>query len=334
MREGSRPFVLGVGPKGSVLPGSCGAVYTAAGVCVAAADLLLDVRDLRVEYANGSRAVRGVRFEIRAGEVVGLLGESGCGKTSVALAVAGLLPRGARRSGTVALSGYEGRRATVGFLFQEAGRTFHPFLSLGRQMREAARVGASGERVGRMAEEALEAVGLPAGEYAGAFPHQLSGGQLQRAHLAQVLVAEPAAIVADEPTAALDRVAEDQVLDLIEGTRGKAGVLLISHEPELLRRRAGRVMVMYGGKIVERGTAEQVFDAPRHPYTQALMACGKAGKTGGRVAEIPGQPPDPRGEQRGCSFAPRCAKRMAVCEEREPAAVDEANEVSCWAHGE
>jgi oligopeptide/dipeptide ABC transporter ATP-binding protein len=300
---------------------------------VAGADLLLDVRDLRVEYGNGSRAVRGVRFQIRAGEVVGLLGESGCGKTSVALAVAGLLPRGARRSGTVSLVGDGRRRAAVGFLFQEAARVFHPFLSLGRQMREAARVAAAKDQVGRTVEEALEAVGLPAREFAGAFPHQLSGGQLQRAQLAQVLVGEPAVIVADEPTAALDRAAEDQVLDLIDGTRGKAGVLLISHEPEMLRRRAGRVMVMYGGKVVERGTAEEVLDAPRHPYTQALMACGKGGKTGGRIAEIPGHPPDPRGGERGCSFAPRCAYRMAVCEEREPAAVDEANEVSCWAHG-
>ena len=315
------------------MPPAGRAVYTAAGVCVAGADLLLDVRDLRVEYANGSRAVRGVRFQIRAGEVVGLLGESGCGKTSVALAVAGLLPRGARRSGTVALAGDGGRRATIGFLFQEPGRTFHPFLTVGRQMREAARAAAPGERVARAAREALEAVGLPAGEFAGAFPHQLSGGQLQRAQLAQVLVGEPAVIVADEPTAALDRAAEDQVLDLIERTRGKAGVLLISHEPEMLRRRAGRVMVMYGGKVVERGTAEQVLDAPRHPYTQALLACGRAGKDGGRVEEIPGQPPDPREEERGCSFAPRCGKRMPVCEEREPAAVDEANEVSCWAHG-
>ncbi len=319
---------------GVLLPPPGGAVYTAAGVCVAGADLLLDVRDLRVEYRNGSRAVRGVRFQVRAGEVVGLLGESGCGKTSVALAVAGLLPRGARRSGTVALAGGGGRRPAVGFLFQEAARVFHPFLSLGRQMREAARVAAPEGGAGRAVEEALEAVGLPAREFAGAFPHQLSGGQLQRAQLAQVLVGEPAVIVADEPTAALDRAAEDQVLDLIEGTRGKAGVLLISHEPEMLRRRAGPVMVMYGGKVVERGTAEQVLDAPRHPYTQALMMCGKAGKTGGRISEIPGQAPDPRGEERGCSFAPRCAKRMAVCEEREPAAVDEANEVSCWAHGE
>ncbi len=295
------------------------------------ADLLLDVRDLQVEYSNGSKAVRGIWFQIHAGEVVGLLGESGCGKTSVALAVAQLLPSTAKRSGTVVLRRGEGR-PTIGFLFQEPKQTFHPFLTLGRQIREAASVGTPKERVQSRVGEALDAVGLPAREFAGAFPHQLSGGQLQRAQLAQILVGEPAVIVADEPTAALDRTAEDQILDLIEGTRAKAGVLLISHEPEMLRRRARTVMVMYGGKLVECGAAEVVLDAPRHPYTRALMACGRVGKDSGRLEEIPGQPPDPRREQRGCSFAPRCADRMPMCEEREPPAVDEGNEVSCWAY--
>jgi ABC-type dipeptide/oligopeptide/nickel transport system ATPase subunit len=180
-------------------------VYIVAGVSVMEPDLLLDVRGLQVEYSNGSKGVRGVQFRIYAGEVVGLLGESGRGKTSMALAIAQLLPLRAKRSGMVVLGCSQGRRPTIGFLFQEPDSTFHPFLTLGRQIREAARLCTPKEQVQSRVRGALDAVGLPAPEFACAFPHQLSGGQLQRAQLAQILVGDPAVIFADEPTAQPDR---------------------------------------------------------------------------------------------------------------------------------
>ncbi len=308
---------------------------------MADAGSLAAVRELRVEYPNGKSAVDGVTFTMRRGEVAGLLGESGCGKTTLALALAGLLPREARVSGGVEFEGQAigGRSEAelralrgsgIGFLFQEPLGAFHPLLNLRRQIIEAVRgrVERGGERAA--AEVALEAVGLSAREFGRAWPHQLSGGQLQRAQLAQVMAARPKLVLADEPTAALDAGAEKELLDLLIGAGRGAGILLISHEPELLRRWAGRVMVMYAGRLVESGAAARVLDEPRHPYTAALLACGRPAAEGGRLAEIPGRAPEGRERPVGCAFAPRCPRRMAVCGEREPPAVEGGVEVSCW----
>lgn len=299
------------------------------------------VRDLRVEYANGNRAVDGVTLELRRGEMLGVLGESGCGKTTLGLAMAGLLPEGARVSGAVEFGGrglatrsagqmraIRGRG--IGILFQEPLGIFHPLLTIRRQIEEAVRgrVEWGGERAA--AEAALESVGLKAGEFGGAWPHQLSGGQLQRAQLAQVLAAGPEMVVADEPTSALDAEAESELLDLLARAARRAAVMLISHEPEMLRRRAETVVVMYAGRIVESGPVGRVLERPRHPYTAALLACERGKGGDGRLAEIPGQAPEGTGRAAGCAFAPRCGMRMEICAQKTPPLVAGGVEVSCW----
>ncbi len=287
---------------------------------------LLSVRDLHVSYRTSAgplEAVRGVDLELRTGETLGLAGESGCGKSSLAGALLRVLPQGTRITGEVLLDGEDvlkmkpGRLRAVrwsgmAIVFQGALHTLNPVQKVGRQIGEAIqlhpsdRKGSVGARVGDL----LELVGLPR-RRAADYPHQLSGGQRQRVLIALALACDPKLLVADEPTTALDVMVQAQILRLLGDLREEFGlaVLFITHDLSTLAAACRRLAVMYAGRIVEEGPAHEVFDAPVHPYTRALGAAFPViGDPSFRhnPSGLPGDPPDPRALPSGCPFHPRC----------------------------
>jgi peptide/nickel transport system ATP-binding protein len=294
---------------------------------------LLSVRDLHVTYraAGGVPAVRGVSFDLEAGETLGVAGESGCGKSTLAAALLRLLPRGTQVTGQVLLDGEDvltmrpGRlRAVrwtdVAIVFQGALHSLNPVQRVGPQIGEAIqlhapRVGAAAAR-SRVAE-LLELVGLPA-RRGSDYPHQLSGGQRQRVLIALALACNPRLLIADEPTTALDVMVQAQVLRLLEQLQREFGlaVLFITHDLSTLASVCRRLAVMYAGRIVEEGPSADVFAAPAHPYTQALAAAFPViGDPAFRMhpSGLPGDPPDPRALPSGCPFHPRCASVRPEC---------------------
>jgi peptide/nickel transport system ATP-binding protein len=299
-----------------------------------AATPLLSVRDLRVTYgtrAGGIPAVRGVDLDLAVGETLGLAGESGCGKSSVAGALLRLLPRDTQVSGQVLLDGEDvltmkpGRLRAVrwtelAIVFQGALHTLNPVQRVGRQIGEAIRLhspamrgGAVSARVG----ELLELVGLPA-RRAQDYPHQLSGGQRQRVLIGLALACEPRLLIADEPTTALDVMVQAQVLRLLEDLQQRLGlaVIFITHDLSTLAAVCRRIAVMYAGRIVEDGPSREIFEAPAHPYTRALAAAFPViGDPAFRLnpSGLAGDPPDPRELPSGCPFHPRCPAAVDVC---------------------
>jgi peptide/nickel transport system ATP-binding protein len=295
---------------------------------------LLSVRDLHVTY--GSRAgripaVRGVDLDLAVGETLGLAGESGCGKSSLAGALLRLLPRDAQVSGQVLLDGEDvltmrpGRLRAVrwtdmAIVFQGALHTLNPVQRVGRQIGEAIRLhssGARGSTVSTRVGELLELVGLPA-RRAQDYPHQLSGGQRQRVLIGLALACEPRLLIADEPTTALDVMVQAQVLRLLDDLQQRLGlaVIFITHDLSTLAAVCRRIAVMYAGRIVEEGPSREVFEAPAHPYTRALAAAFPViGDPAFRMnpSGLPGDPPDPRELPSGCPFHPRCPAAVEVC---------------------
>jgi peptide/nickel transport system ATP-binding protein len=295
---------------------------------------LLSVRDLHVTYRTGAGplpAVRGVSFDLDAGETLGLAGESGCGKSSLAGAVMRLLPRGTAVTGQVLLDGEDvlgmrpGRLRAVrwtdmAIVFQGALHTLNPVQRVGRQIGEAIELhpgdGArrrAPERVG----ELLELVGLPA-RRAADYPHQLSGGQRQRVLIALALACDPRLLVADEPTTALDVMVQAQVLRLLRDLQSTFGlaVVFITHDLSTLAAVCRRIAVMYAGRIVEEGPSRDVFAGAAHPYTRALAAAFPViGDPAFRLrpSGLAGDPPDPRDLPSGCPFHPRCPVVRPVC---------------------
>jgi peptide/nickel transport system ATP-binding protein len=302
----------------------------------AAGGPLLSVRDLHVTYRTASGpvpAVRGVSFDLDAGETLGLAGESGCGKSTLAGAVMRLLPRATEVTGEVLLGGEDvlamkpGRLRAVrwtdmAIVFQGALHTLNPVQRVGRQIAEAIDLhpgaGPGGRRrVSDRVGELLELVGLPA-RRAADYPHQLSGGQRQRVLIALALACDPRLLVADEPTTALDVMVQAQVLRLLKDLQATFGlaVLFITHDLSTLRAICRRLAVMYAGRIVEDGPSGEVFAAAAHPYTRALAAAFPViGDPAFRMAPagLPGDPPDPRELPSGCPFHPRCPVMRPVC---------------------
>jgi peptide/nickel transport system ATP-binding protein len=290
-------------------------------------DPLLSVRDLHVTYASGSvPAVRGVDLDVEVGLTVGLAGESGCGKSSLAGALLRLLPRGAQVTGEVLLDGEDvltmkpGRLRAVrwtsmAIVFQGALHSLNPVQRIGSQIDEALRLHSQAKR-GRVGE-LLELVGLPA-RRARDYPHQLSGGQRQRVLIAMALACDPRLLIADEPTTALDVMVQAQVLRLLETLQERfgLGVVFISHDLSALAEACRRLAVMYAGRIVEQGPTERVLAEPAHPYTRALAgAFPVVGDPAFRMkpAGLPGDPPDPRELPPGCPFHPRCPAALPAC---------------------
>ena len=301
---------------------------------------LLDVTDLRVSLATARGQVdvlRGVSFALDRGETLGLIGESGCGKSITALALMGLLPEGARVSGSIRFDARELaalaepdwcrlRGARIAMVFQEPMSALNPVHTIGRQIAEPLRLHRklSAQAARAEALRLLDRVRLPdAKRRLDAYPHQLSGGQRQRVVIAIALACGPDLLIADEPTTALDASIQREVLDLIAELVADAGMalLLISHDLGLMAQTVRRLLVMYAGSIVEAGPADAVFARRAHPYTRGLYAARpKLGQPRGtRLATIPGRVPELHALPPGCAFADRCPLVIDACRAAFPA---------------
>ena len=303
---------------------------------------LLEVNELRVALRTSRgmvEALRGVSFTMQRGDTVGLIGESGCGKSITALALMGLLPEGAQVSGSIRLAGHElttlperqwcelrGRR--MGMVFQEPMTALNPLHTVGRQIAESLRLHRRLDAAQARAEalRLLERVQLPqAAQRLNAYPHQLSGGQRQRVVIAIALACAPDLLIADEPTTALDVTVQREVLDLITElvVQDGMGLLLISHDLGVMAQTVRRMLVMYAGTVVEGGPTRAVFERLAHPYTRGLFAARpRLGlPRGTRLATIPGRVPELADMPPGCPFAPRCALAEAACEAQLPPSV-------------
>jgi oligopeptide/dipeptide ABC transporter ATP-binding protein len=298
---------------------------------------LLVVENLRTYFTLSSgtvKAVDGVSFELHDGEALGIAGESGCGKTTTALSLLRLLPANARIvEGSVKLFGidlvqksenalrrYRWREISV--IFQGAMNALNPVRRVGDQVAEPLieRLGVPKADANRRARELLELVGI-ARDRAADYPHQLSGGMRQRAMIAMALACDPAIVIGDEPTTALDVMVQAQILELLERLRTELGLslILITHDLSVIAETCDRVMVMYAGRVAEEGPVRAVFSGPRHAYTQMLLAAIPNLDADKRLlATIPGSPPDLRTPPPGCRFHPRCPLAMDVCREEIP----------------
>jgi peptide/nickel transport system ATP-binding protein len=307
-----------------------------------AADLL-NVQDLRVALptARGwADALRGVSFAMKRGQTLGLIGESGCGKSLTALAIMGLLPEHAKFSGSIQLQGQELlglsdqqlgglRGARMAMIFQEPMTALNPLHSIAHQIAEPLILHLKLSRAQAQAGalELLERVRLPrAKERLGAYPHQLSGGQRQRVMIAMALACGPDLLIADEPTTALDVTVQKEVLQLIADLvrEDGMGLLMISHNLGLMQDQVDRVMVMYGGAVIESAATPDLFRERRHPYTQGLFASrARLGLARGtRLATIPGRVPELIDLPKGCAFADRCTKVIEGCRDDFPALLE------------
>jgi oligopeptide/dipeptide ABC transporter ATP-binding protein len=329
--------------------------------CSQPSALLLRVRDLTVRFSEKGReftAVDRVSFDIARGEIVGLLGESGCGKTTVALSLLCLLPDAARVScSSIFFRGRdlslldesqlrEVRGAEAAIIYQDSS-VLNPVVRVGNQVSQVLRAHRS--CTARQAREEAEAVFAAIGlrdvdRIYDAYPHQLSGGQCQRVAIAQALICKPRLVIADEPLASVDQDTACGILDFIEHLKQSSGTsfLFISHDPATLARIADRVMVMYAGQIVENGSLGELYSEPWHPYTEALLRCApqriapndfEPGKR--RLPCIPGKSPDPLEVLPGCSFSSRCTDRMEVCDSHRPDEIEVSprRSVRCFKYG-
>jgi peptide/nickel transport system ATP-binding protein len=295
----------------------------------------LEVRDLTVVGPAGGRPVlllRSLSFVVEPGEILGLIGESGCGKSLTLLSVLGLLPRGlAVQAGSVRLDGMEligapqramaairGRRVAI--IFQDPQNCLNPSFTIGRQVGEALCIHklARGRRAVRdRVVELLTEVGLPDPEGCmDRFPHQLSGGMQQRALIATALAAGPQLLLADEPTTALDVSVQAQIMELLRDVNRQRGcsIVLVTHDLALASQFCDRIAVMYAGQIVEEGSVANIVHRPAHPYTQGLLACLPMLGRRQQLRPIPGEIPTPDEVLAvGCAFAPRCRHRLQEC---------------------
>ncbi len=299
---------------------------------------LLELRDLHITYQTGSGpvpAVRGVNLTVDAGQTLGLAGESGCGKSTIAASVLRLLPSSATVTGEILFNGDDVlklswgklravRWAGASIIFQGAMHSLNPVRRIGRQIAEPITLhspATSAAQADKRVAELLSQVGLPAAR-AQSYPHELSGGQKQRVMIAMALACQPSLIIADEPTTALDVMIQAQVLSLIGALVRDHGIgmIMISHDLSVLADTCERLAVMYAGKIVEEGPAHQVFTEAAHPYARALAwAFPVIGDPRTRLSPrgLPGDPPDPAHVPSGCGFHPRCSVAQDQCSTRD-----------------
>ena len=305
-------------------------------------DMLLRVKDLRVYYTAGGEiinAVNGVDLEVRRGETLGLVGETGAGKTTIAKSIMRILPDPPAKigGGEIYLDGQELlhlpekkmreiRGKKISMIFQDPMTALNPVFTVGEQIEEVIMLH---EKVNKgeaavKARQMLELVGIP-GDRSGDYPHQFSGGMKQRVVIAMALACSPELILADEPTTALDVTIQAQILDMIKALKEKqnTSMILITHDLGVVAEVCDRVAVVYAGEIIEYGTKEEIFDYPAHPYTVGLF--GSIPKIHADVEwldSIPGMPPNPADLPSGCHFHPRCSKCTQPCGEKAPEMVE------------
>ena len=286
---------------------------------------ILDVRDLRVWYGTGGdpvRAVDGVSFSIGAGETLGLVGESGCGKSTLGRGVLGLLPDAAAVAGSVRYRGRELvglsvkemrelRGPELGLIFQEPMTRLDPLQTIEAHFRETLRThrpDLDDDEVRRRSLETLAGMGIPRTRF-GQYPHEFSGGMRQRAKIAMAIANDPAVLIADEPTTALDVTIQAQIVEVMRAAQQEtdAAIILITHDLGLIAELADRVVVMYAGRVVELADVFTIFNSPRHPYTVGLMnSLARLDVDQEWLKPIPGQPPSLLNRPPGCAFHPRC----------------------------
>ncbi|TQO19825.1 oligopeptide transport system ATP-binding protein [Rhodoglobus vestalii] len=317
-------------------------------------DIVLSVNNLTIGYSSGQevlRACRDVSFEVVSGETLGIVGESGSGKSSLLMALARLLPpNGEIVGGSVSLSGVGDlfelsseqmrrvRGSTIGYVPQQPMSAFNPTMKVGRQVAEPLKIHnrlSYRESLPRVLQ-ALNGMGLSdATRVANAFPHELSGGMLQRAMLAQATITNPRILLADEPTSALDVTVQRQIIELLKevSLEHNLSTIIVSHDLEVVSRIADKILVMYGGRMEEHGPRDNVLQDPKHPYSHALLA-SRLTADQERKAPLPaltGFPLDLRGVDReaGCPFRSRCSRVIPICEVEFPRTTSGATEFAC-----
>jgi oligopeptide/dipeptide ABC transporter ATP-binding protein len=317
---------------------------------------LLQVRNLRTRFHTLEgmvNAVEGVDFDVYRGETLGLVGESGCGKSVTALSILQLLRcPPAEIQGSILFDGKdllgldkhrirEIRGNDISMIFQEPMTSLNPVLRIGEQIAEAARLHKNMNRrqAWQWAVEMLRMVQIPGpGSRSRQYPHKFSGGMRQRAMIAMALNCNPQLILADEPTTALDVTIQAQIMALMQRLKDefRTAIVLITHDLGVIAEMAARVVVMYAGKVVEEAPVKELFKDPRHPYTQGLLGSipviGRKDQTGRRLQEIAGIVPSPAEMPQGCRFHPRCGKKADRCTLEEPPVIrlSEHRRVSCW----
>lgn len=304
------------------------------------AEKLLEVKDLRTEFKrdkNWVTAVNKVSFSINKGEILGLVGESGCGKSVTSLSIMRLLAPGNSKisEGEVNFNGTDLLKVTekemrkirgheVAMIFQEPMNSLNPCMRIEKQIIEAILLhnDISKEEAHQRAYDVLTSVGIPEPDMTlKSYPHQLSGGMCQRVMIAMSMSCEPDLLIADEPTTALDVTIQAQILELMEKIRAErnTGILMITHDLGVVAEMCSKVVVMYAGRIVEEAPVKELFQEPKHPYTQGLIASvPKLGSNTTSLPSIPGSVPDLSVMPKGCKFAPRCKYAMDICKETEP----------------
>ncbi len=315
---------------------------------------VLEVQDLKTRFntQDGTvHAVNGISFKLRPGEMLGVVGESGSGKSVTMMSLLKLIPMppGEIASGTAYFEGddlltlsqnemRQVRGAKIGFIFQDPMTSLNPVLTIGRQITEPLRFhfNMSKSDSDARAVELLNLVGIPMAETRlKSYPHEFSGGMRQRVMIAIALACSPKVLIADEPTTALDVTIQAQIIDLIRELRENIGtaIIWITHDLGVIAGIADRVMVMYGGKAVERAVVSKLYKSPQHPYTRGLLgALPRLDKPGQQLANVKGQPPNLLAEPTGCSFAPRCQYAFERCIHEVPELnmIEEDHEVACW----
>lgn len=320
-------------------------------------DLLVDIRNLKTWFYTDAgivKAVDDVSYDIRRGETLGLVGESGCGKSVTAMSIMRLIPSppGKIVSGSIIFQGDKDlatmemdqvrkiRGNKIGMIFQEPMTSLNPVYTVGNQIMESIRLhlDKDGEEARELAIDALRSVGIPSPESRiDVYPHQMSGGMKQRVMIAMSLVCNPTLLIADEPTTALDVTIQAQILDLMRELQLKydMSILMITHDLAVIAEMAHRVVVMYASKIVEKADVTELYDQPLHPYTVGLFeSIPKLKSTQKHLTPIEGSVPNPLFFPAGCKFHPRCPKAMDICKVKEPPLfeVKPRHFAACWLH--
>lgn len=316
---------------------------------------LLEIKDLHVYFESKTKsvhAVRGVSFHVEKGEVLAIVGESGCGKSVTAKSIMRLLPEKTCtiRNGSILFDGKEVtsmskkelaklRGARIGMIFQDPMTSLNPTMTVGDQIAEVLQIhkNVSKKEAKKRAVELIDLAGIPnAVLCCKKYPHQLSGGMRQRVVIAMAIICEPDLLIADEPTTALDVTIQAQILDLLKEIQQKMGmaIILITHDLGVVASFSDRINVMYAGEIVESGTIKEIFSHPKHPYTMGLLQSIPSLDLdqNTRLIAIEGSPPDLANPPKGCAFAERCPYAMEVCDEHAPekTACSSSHHVSCW----